>query len=644
MTLPMSEPRETFRFGDFELDVAAYALRRNGRPVRLERQPMDVLIMLVERQGVLVSRSDIVDRLWGKDVFVDVETGVHTAIRKIRHALRDPAERPTFVETISGKGYRFVAPVGVVSHPPRAADMPVGQKPELDAPAPLAHVGSRHATRSVVASAVMIVVSFVIWTSMRQSTSQPASPIRLAVLPFENLSADPDREYLADGLTEDTIATVGRLDPERLSVIGRTSTMAYKRTRKSLAEIGRELGVDYLVESSLRAEGSKLRVTSKLIRARDQVQVWSAFYTREQLGMLDVQEQLSTAIAEQVRLRLSTGLGRGSERRQTKNAAAYDEYLRGRYFENRRNPQAIARAVEHYRRAIGIDPTYALAWSGLAYTFGGGAMNSDTEPRKVAPHMRDAVAQAVRDQPNLSEAQFVVGYLDWMFDWDWQGAEAGFRKAAALDPTNAAAHRMLGHTLSQSGRHREAEPAMRRARELEPLDPINHALSSQVAFQSRDFSAAIEHARRAILVESTFWIGYMQLGQAYEQTGQTDLALEALADATRFSDGNSKPTSLSGYILGKSGRAAEAREVLRQLDARSRERYVPPYATALIHAGLGERDAMFEWLDKAYSARDVHLIFITVDPKWDPYRNDPRFQAILSRCGFVRSDTATPAS
>jgi tetratricopeptide (TPR) repeat protein len=185
---------------------------------------------------------------------------------------------------------------------------------------------------------------------------------------------------------------------------------------------------------------------------------------------------------------------------------------------------------------------------------------------------------------------------------------------------------------------------MRRARELEPLDPINHALSSQVAFQSRDFSAAIEHARRAILVESTFWIGYMQLGQAYEQTGQTDLALEALADATRFSNGNSKPTSLSGYILAKSGRAAEAREVLRQLDARSRERYVPPYATALIHAGLGERDAVFKWLDKAYSTRDVHLIFLTVDPKWDPYRNDPRFQAILGRCGFFRSDTARPVS
>jgi TolB-like protein/Tfp pilus assembly protein PilF len=584
----MSNSREKFRFGDFELDVAAYEVRRNGRPIRLERQPMDVLIMLVERRGLLVSREDIVDRLWGKDVFVDVETGVHTAIRKIRQALRDSREEPVFVETVTGKGYRFIAAVEAVSAAP-------------DPGLPL------------------------------------SSRVTLAVLPFENFSGDGDREYLADGLAEETIASVGQIDPEHVSVIGRTSIMVYKRTTKSLAEIGRELGAHYLLESSLRAEGGRLRVTSKLIRARDQVQVWSAVYDREPSSMLELQRELSAAIAEQVRFRLSPDRLSGLVRRQTQNADAYDAYLRGRYFENRRRPDSNERAFQQYEHAIALDPNYALAWSGLALTYSASAMNSDARPLEVWPRARDAAVQAVRANPNLAETQFVVGYVNWLFDWDWKAAEAGFRRAISLDPSNASAHRALGHALSQTGRHSEAESEMRRAREIDPLEAINHALSSQVAFQTREYSAAVEHARRTARVDSEFWIGYMQLGQAYEQLGNTDLALEALTDAARLSGGNSKAVSLRGYVLAQTGRANEAREVLRRLEALSRERYVPPYAMAIVHAGLGEREAVFDWLDKAYAARDVHLIFLPVDPKWDPYRGDSRFEALLARCGFTRT-------
>jgi len=584
----MSNSREKFRFGHFELDVAAYELRRNGRPIRLERQPMDVLIMLVERRGLLVSREDIVDRLWGKDVFVDVETGVHTAIRKIRQALRDSREEPVFVETVTGKGYRFIAAVEAVSAAP-------------DPGLPL------------------------------------SSRVTLAVLPFENFSGDSDREYLADGLAEETIASVGRVDPERVSVIGRTSIMIYKRTTKSLAEIGRELGVDYLLESSLRAEGDMLRVTSKLIRTRDQVQVWSGVYDREPSSMLELQRELSTAIAEQVRFRLSPDRLSGLALRQTQNADAYDAYLRARYFENHRTPESNVRAVQQYKRAIALDPDYALAWSGLAFTYAASAMNGDARPLDVWPRARDAALEAIRANPHLAEAQFVAGYVNWIFDWDWKAAETSFRRAISLDPSNAVAHLELGHALSQTSRHSDAESETRHARELDPLAALSHALSSQVAFQARDYSVAVEHARRAILVDSEFWIGYMQLGQAYEQMGMTELALEALTDAARLSGSNSKPVSLRGYLLARAGRANEAREILRRLETLSRERYVPPYTTAIVHAGLGERDEVFDWLEKAYAARDVHLIFLTVDPKWDPYRADPRFEALLARCGFSQT-------
>jgi TolB-like protein/Flp pilus assembly protein TadD len=584
-----SAPRQTLRFGDFELDVAGYVLRRCGRPIRLERQPMDLLVLLVEHRQQLVLRTDIVARLWSKDVFVDVETGVNTAVRKIRRALNDSPDASAFIETIPGRGYRFVADVEVIG----------------------------------------------------MSDSDP-SPVMLAVLPFENLGSDPEREYIADGLTEETIASLGHIDPEHMSVIGRTSMMAYKATRKSLATIGGELNVQYLVEGSIRGEDGILRITCTLIRVRDQAQVWSASYDREPTSLLGVQQELSTAIAEQIRLRLSPERFDTLARRHSRNADAYDLYLRGRRFWNQLTPLTTRKAVEYYTRATEIDPDYALAWAGLADAYSA-AISGDTQPLDVWPRAREAAAQAIRAEPNLSEAQHALGQVCWVLEWDSPSAETAFRRAVALDASNARAHSMLGSVLSQSGRHDEASTFMRRARELEPLSPFHHAMSSQVAFQARDYAAAVERATQAIVIDPEFWVGYMMRGQVHEQLGKNDLAFEALAIAGRLSGGNSKPISLRGYLLARLGKLDDAREVLGVLQEVSQSRYVPPYAMALVHAGLGERETVFEWLDRAYLVRDVHLAFLTVDPKWDAYRADPRFGALLERCGFTRmAGTGSP--
>jgi TolB-like protein/DNA-binding winged helix-turn-helix (wHTH) protein/Flp pilus assembly protein TadD len=621
VTMPASGPRETFRFGDFELDVAAYELRRAGRAVRLERQPMDLLILLVAHRGQLVSRAEIVDKLWGKDVFIDVETGVHTAARKIRQALGDSTDAPAFLETVPGKGYRFIAPVEVRSTSPERSTT------------------SRRATVLVALMAVAGIAGIGSWAWF---ASRPrVVHATLAVLPFENLSGNREREYLADGLTEETIASLGQIDPEHLSVLGRTSTLAYKGTRKSVAQIGDELGVDYLVESSLRADSDHIRITAKLIRARDQVQVWSAAYDRTATSMLGLQSELSTAIAEQILLRLSPERLDALSRRHTRNAEAYDAYLRGLNFANQRTPATNMRAIEYYRRATVLDPEYALAWAGLASVHAASPINGDASPLEVLPPARDAAQRAVLADPNLAEAQTVLAYVEWMLEWDWPAAEAGLRRALLLDPRYAQAHRVLGHCLSQMGRHGEALAEMRRARELEPHFAMVHALSAQVAFQAGDYSAALEHARQAIVVDPTLWIGFMQSAQADEQLGNVSRALEDVMPAARFSGGNSKAISLRGYLLAKSGRSAEARQVLRMLEDASRQRYVPPYAVALVHAGLGDRDAVFEWLDRAYAARDVHLIYLPVDPKWDDYRGDPRFTALLARCRFADATTRT---
>lgn len=648
-----SPPRETFRFGDFELDITAYELRRLGRPVKIGRQAMDVLILLVERRRQLVTRSDIENRLWGTDVFVDAETGINTAISKVRQALRDSAEAPAFVETVPGKGYRFIASVELASEPSVAGSDRIAQPPppippaetpvpsSTAAPPETATVGvateasRRRWSRLPLAAAVVAIVVAGIGLAVRpwSTAPPPVAPISLAVLPFENIGSDPERAYLAAGLTEETSALLAQVDPEHLVVKGRA--LHYKGTTKTAAEIGAELSVDYLLEGGLRTEGDRLRATATLIRVHDQAHVWSQAFDREVQSLLGLQQDLSTAIADHVRLELSPTRAGSLARRQTPIAAAYDAYLRARYLESRRAAATNVQAVQEYQRAVALDPNYALAWAGLSFLYTANTINGDAAPAEMAAPARDAAARALRANPELAEAQLAQGYVRWLLDWDWAASETAVRHAIRLDPSNAWAHMVLGHVLSQMGRQREAEEAMRRARELEPLEPLQVALSAQVAYQGRDYQSAVDLARRAVSMDSTLWIGSMQLAQGLEGLGDSALASTALTDAARFSGGNSKTYSLKGYILAKSGREAEARAVLRQLEDAAATRYVPPYASALVHAGLGDRDAVFEWLERAYAARDVHLIYLPVDPKWDSYRADSRFTALLARAGFT---------
>ena len=635
--MPDPRARETLRFGEFQLNPAAYELLWKGRTVRLERLPMDLLMMLVERRGDVVTRAEIVDRLWGKDVFVDVETGVHTAIRKIRQALRDSPEKSAFIETVPGRGYRFVAPVEIVTDgggTPVSVPASSPQPATADVPGPRA---SRRPTAALAGGALVfgLIAVFAAWRWASAIT--PPSRVVLAVLPFENFGGDPERGYLADGLTEETIAWLGQMDPERVGVIGRQSMMVYRgNPTKSLAEIGREVGADYLLESSLRGEGGRFRITTKLIRARDQVQVWSESYDREPTSMLGLQRELSAAIAQQIRLRLSLDRLDALARRQTRNADAYDLYLHGRNFLNQRTPATTLKAIEYFGKATALDPSYALAWAGLTEAYAASPINGDAPPLEVGPRAREAAANALRADPALAEAQFAVAYVNWMFDWDWDAAESGFRRATTLDANHAMSHLVLGHLLSQTGRHDLARSSIQRARELDPLNPMPYAMSSQVEFQARNYAAALEDARRAIALDPEFWIGYIMQGQALDLLNRAQPAIESLVQAGRFSGQNSKTVSFRGYVLAKAGRTVEAREVLKSLEDAARGRYVPPYAIALVYAGLGERAAVFEWLERAYVARDVHLIFLPVDPKWDDYRQDPRFVALLSRCGFSR--------
>jgi DNA-binding winged helix-turn-helix (wHTH) protein/Tfp pilus assembly protein PilF len=587
----MSSPQPSvYEFGEFRIEAGKRLLLRGGAPVAVTPKVFDTLLHLVQNRQRIVEKDELMRAIW-PDTIVE-ENNLNQNISTLRRVLGESPGENRYIATIPGKGYRFIA------------DVEGGESLS----------GAAHAA---------------------------PERVTLAVLPFENLSADPEREYLADGLTEETIAALGQIDPDHLGVIGRTSVMAYKKTRKALTEIGAELGASYLIESSLRAEGGRFRVTSELIRVQDQVQAWTASYDGEPASVLNFQRELSAAIAEQIRLRLSPERLSALARRQTRNPEAYDLYLRGLHYWHLLTPPTTKRAVEYFSRATQLDPEYALAWSGLADAYGASPINGDVPPLGMWPIAREAAVRAVAAEPNLAEAQTSLGFVKFWFDWDWLAAESAFRKAISLDPNYPMAYRMLGISLAHMGRHAEARSAMNRLRELDPLLAVNHALSAQVAFAGRDCAVAVQFARQAIVVDPEFWIGVLQLGQAYEQLGENELALEAFNKAGRFSGGNSKAVSWRGYLFAKLGRVREAREVLNTLEAIARERYIPPYAMALVHAGLGERELALEWLERSLAVRDVHLLFLPVDPKWDTFRSDPRFVALLKRCGFSEGRAGT---
>lgn len=540
---------------------------------------MELLICLVEHQGGLVSRQEIVDRLWGRDVFVDVEAGINTAIRKIRKTLEDGGE-VAYVETVPGKGYRFAAAVEVITGAP--------------------------------------------------------PPICVAVLPVAALDASADTAYLADGITEEMIAALGQASPQRIRVVGRTTMMHYRGSSQPLAAIAGETGAEYVVESSVRSEGSRIRLVSRLVEVNGQTQVWCRSLDSERReSVLALQREISSAMVTQVHAQLSPDYIETFARRQSSDPAAYDLYLRGRYLWHQLSGDTTRRAIEHFQRAAALDPNYALAWAGIAVCHAAAPITGDASSLQVLVPARHALEQATRSDPSLAETHTAAGFVQFWLEWDYVRAVECFRRALQLDASDAAAHRTLAVVLACVKRAGEAEAAARTACELDPLNAANFALASQVAFTGRKWPRAVELAQRAIEVDPKMWVGYMQLAQAQERMGEYEAALDTLSKAAPLSGRNSKVVALQGYIHAMAGRTGAARETLVELAALRTQRFVPPYAEALIWLGLGDLEQAARFLERCIEAHDVHLIFLLADAKWDPVRALPWFDDFFSRCGFT---------
>lgn len=627
-----------YRFGDFELDGPRYELRRNGRVQKLERIPMDLLILLLEKQGEVLTRQEIVARLWGKDVFVDTEHGINTAVRKIRQVLRDDPEQPRFVLTVTGRGYRFVGqsvggPETEAAVAPSVAPPAPLPEPRLPSGRPLrTSFPARTAVLAVVLICALAAGGFAYWRRAEGRSGKSPSHIMLVVLPFENLSGDPAENYFTDGLTEEIIAQLGSLSPEHLGVIARTTSMAYKGTAKSVQQIGNELGVDYALESSVRRDGDRLRITVQLVRARDQVHVWARNYDRHVSGSIALQEEVARAVADQIEVKLGRDYVSRPARARP-DSQANEAYLRGRFFFNQFTADGYRKAITYFQQAIDRDPDFAEAYAGLADCYRFLVITDSISPAEGSAKIADAARQAVHLGDSLAESHSAFAEA-MMHTYRWSDAEEEFKRAIALNPSYSDMHRIYAALLAAELRHREAWEQINEAMRTDPLSLPNNAELVRTLYYARDYDGALVQAQKAMQLDPDYYRTHFWMARVYSQKHMYKEAVAEAEIVQRAVPGSNLALTEMAYSLAAAGHQAEARKILRQLEQRATSHFTPAYNLAAIHVALGENDAAMKCLEQSYDEGDWAILVLACEPRFDPLRNSARFRTLLAKLAF----------
>lgn len=624
---------EIVRFGIFQLHRKAGELRKSGVKVKLQDQPLRVLTVLVEHAGQVVTREDLQHRVWPTDVYVTFDQGLNNAIKKVRDALGDSAVNPRFVETVAKRGYRFIAPVSVESDPVVAAR--VEPEPRSDRPTRFSPpVRPRIAWIALAALSILAVAGYWLWHGAPILDRPSSKGTVLAVLPFDNLSRDPDQEFFSEGLTEEMIAQLGELNPKRLSVIARGAVARYKGSSLPASQIGRELHADYLLQGSVRRDSGRVRITVQLIQVGNQTDLWTGTYDRELKDILALQDSVAKTIADQVRVTLTTEWRNRRLTPRTVDPEAYEAYLKGRYYWNKRTGEGLQKASVYFQQAIDKDPLYAAAYSGLADCNSGLTWHGFTSPAQTLPRAEAAARKAIELDPYSAEAHASLG-LVLNHRWDWTGAESEFKRALQLDPSYANAHHWYGDYLSIRGRHEEA---LAEAKTALKLDPLNGMIGTWLALRSylaRKFDDAIEQSRSTIELDPNFAAAHLLLGIAYVQTGRHQEGLNELQIAASRSGASPLYLAQVGVAHALAGRKTEALRTIAQLHEISRDRYVSPYGVARVYAALNDKEQTFKWLQNAYDDRAVWMSYLGVDPVFDRFHSDHRFQELLRRVGLL---------
>ena len=606
------------RFEGFEADPRAGELRKQGRKIKLQEKPFQLLCTLLQHPGEVVTREELRERLWPADTFVVFDDNLNTAIKKLREALGDTAEHPRFVETLPRHGYRFIAAVESADGPSRPT------------------AGLRLVWIASLAFVALVVVAFALnvgqWRERLFGTG--SSSIRsLAVLPLENLSGDPEQDYFADGMTEALITELGKISA--LRVISRQSVMRYKSTEKSVPEIARELNVDAVVEGSALREGDRVRITIQLIQAAPESHVWAESYERDLTNILALQGEVARAIAREIRIAVTPEEEVRLAGARSVNPAAHEAYLKGRYHWNKRTEEGFKKGVEFFQESIEKDPGYALAYSGLADSYVLFPNYGITPPKAAIPRARRAAQKALEIDDTLAEAHTTLASIRATYDWDWVDAERKYKRAIELNPSYPTAHQWYAQYLVRMGRFREATTEMKRAQELDPLSLIINATGGFIFYMARQYDQAIKELRKTVELDPNFGNAHYYLGRAYVQKAMYGEAVAELEKAASLSGRGTVQIAELAHACAVAGKRQRALKILNELLRERLEKgYVSSYRVALVYVGLGEQDQALAWLKRAYDERSWWLGFLKVDPRLDPLRADPRFQDLLRRMNF----------
>ncbi len=570
------------RFATFEIDLRARELRKGGIRIRLQDQPFEILAMMLDRPGEVVTREELRQRLWPAGTFVDFEHSLNAAVKRLRAALGDDADNPRFVETLHRRGYRFIAPVESIDNGSRAVP-----------------------------------------------AATPSS-VRLVVLPFDNLSSDPAQEYFSDGLTEEMITQIGRLCPRKLGVIARTSSIRFKRSGKSVSEIGRELAVDYLLEGSVRHEGDRVRITAQLIETRTEVHLWADTYDRRLEEVLMLQSDVAARIAHSLAMELVPDRREALERVAPRRSEAYQAYLKGRFHWNRTGDEGFDLALTYYERALDLDPGFAAAHAAMARLHVALAEFSRQPGLVALERARTSAERALELDPGIADAHVALAEVQKGIEWNWSAAEAHYRRAIALASSCEAAHRYYGVFLTGLSRFDEARRESEHAFDVDPLCLAVNTAAAWGRYVAGDFDEAVERCQSALEMDRSYTLARRLLGASHVAAGRHREGIAELEQA-------SGPVSRAwlAHARGVAGQRDLAGQIIQQLLIDAKEAYVPAYHLALAYSGSGDADAAFAMLARACDERDPALINLRVEPRLAGLRTDARFLALVTQLGIA---------
>ncbi len=617
------------RFGIYEFEPHAKELRKGGMRVRLEGQPVAILKMLLDRPGELVTREELQKELWPADTFVDFEHSLNAAVKRLRGALNDSAEHPRYIETLSRRGYRLVAPVS-------GTDTQIENHAAVQVPSDAqGSSGGVPKRRLWLKAALVLFVVAVVgwgWRHWRKPASSAAPVIHsLAVLPLQNLSGDPSQEYFADGMTEELIGRLSKI--HNLRVISRTSTMHFKNSQLSVPEIAKTLGVDVIVEGSVIREENQIRVHAQLIRAATDEHIWAEEYQREYRSVLAIQEEVARSIADRIEVSLTPTERASLASTHPVGPEAHEDYLKGRYYFNQRTEDALNKSIGYFQQAVAKDPSYSLGYSGLADAYALLGFRGGFPSKDALLRAKTAALKAIALDDTLAEPHASLAFIAETHEWDWATAEREYKRALELSPGDARAHHWYAGYLMYIGRFEEGIAEEKRARDLDPLSlPVNNALAGRLLVAGR-YNQALDQVQKTLELDSHFAPAHQTLGWAYLNMGKHQEAIKEFQLAVKLSGTDDKDRMLDlGFAYAASGKRDEARRILEKLKTLHERGLVPSGSVAILYGALGELNEAFAWLEKAYQERDPELTYLQVPGRrFEPLRHDPRYATFLKK-------------